>query len=188
MKITKHQLRRIIREAVSGFDARKTAQEVMDYYESIKDEDIYEYGMLALWDLQRMWGEHTGRTYEEVLAMDLSDALRELNDGEYYLFKPGAREKMDAAPSTPSEPEEETIINTDDLYNMIMDTEQPSQAWEDGVRKVADFREYISGMIAAARRGGLSKKDINRITSRAWKTETSERRRGRRQRSYSFLD
>ena len=188
MKITKRQLRRIIREAVGESDARKTAQEVMDYYESIKDEDIYKYGRLALWDLQRMWGEHTGRTYEEVLAMDLFDLLRELNDGEHYLFKPGTQEKMDAVPSMPSEPEEETIINADDLYNMIMDTEQPSQAWQDGVRRVGDFREYISGMVDAARRGGMSKKDINRITSLAWKTETSERRRGRRQRSYSFLD
>ena len=83
----------------------------------------------------------------------------------------------------------EEIINPDDFYNRIMNTEQPSQAWEDGVRRVGDFREYISHMIDAARRGGLSKREINSITSKAWKTETSARRPARRRRrNYSFLD
>ena len=80
---------------------------------------------------------------------------------------------------------EETIVNREDLYNMIMDTGQPAEAWFDGVRNVRDFRKYISGMVDEARRGGMSMKEINSVVSQAWKTETDARRR---RRSHSFLD
>lgn len=80
---------------------------------------------------------------------------------------------------------EELIFNAEDLYNMIMDTGQPAEAWFDGVRNVRDFRKYISGMVDEARRGGMSMKEINSVVSKAWKTETDARRR---RRFHSFLD
>lgn len=80
---------------------------------------------------------------------------------------------------------EELIFNAEDLYNMIMDTGQPAEAWFDGVRNVRDFRKYISDMVDEARRGGMSMKEINSVVSKAWKTETDARRR---RRFHSFLD
>ena len=196
MKITKRQLRRIIREAVGSSDIDALAREIMDYYETIKDdESIYTAFTLGVHQLIVRFKDNTKRDLRGVdtsFGGELHIAIEKLNDGKSYFSSPEYEARQAAQSSTPrQEPDEdlEMIVAQDDFYNMIMDTEQPSQAWEDGVRTVADFRKYIPSFIDAARRGGLSKREINSITSKAWKTETSARRPARRRsRNYSFLD
>ena len=227
MKITRRQLRRIIREAVENSSPRAMAKEIMDWYETVKDDvSIVGEGMMVE-QLINLFEMHSGRRIPEGIdRYAVTLFLREATPSGYIVTPHGerqsaAREDLKKAIRTHGRNQEkpdsfeemkrrfpkmslsqyhlyldgfeevkddDTIINTDDLYNMIMDTEQPYQAWQDGVRRVGDFREYISDIIDAARRGGMSKKDINSITSKAWKTETSARRRGRRERYYSFLD
>jgi len=71
----------------------------------------------------------------------------------------------------------EPITAPDDLYDGLMNGEYAFQAMQyDGIKTLRDFKKYVSEEIDRAIAGGVSKKDINRVVSLAWKTEKQARK------------